>query len=842
MLRKGTQTHVLNLDGTWKLSRQGLKKRWLAQVPGTVHEDLIRSGAIPDPYPRLKELDVQWVGIATWIYKREFTMTPEILKEELCELVFDGLDTLAEVRLNGQFIGKADNMYRAWRFDVLKLLQPGRNTLEVTFLPALAEMERKADEYAANGRSLIVWGSAPWEPKISRGILRKMPCNFGWDWGPALTTSGIWQSVRIETWSTPRLQEVLVLQEHSRNLCGIKVQARLRGEVQTTGLLLHAELSLDGKKQILAESTLSGLEGTLSLKVKNPRLWWPNGMGAQPLYKLKVELRNIHGQVIDTWVKKIGLRTLRLVRNPDKRGESFHFEANGKPFFAKGANWIPADAIYSRVGLPQYELLLKASAAAHMNMIRIWGGGHYERDEFYDLCDELGLCVWQEFMFACVHIPLFDQKFIENFRQEAIEQVQRIRHHASLTLWCGNNEFEMGGVKDNDDLCMRWSEYKPLFDELNSQILGSHAPQCDYWPSSPHTPHGNRSDFNNPDCGDAHLWDVWHGGQPFEWYRTATHRFCSEFGFQAFPHPETVAAYANEDEKNLTTQVMEHHQRSKSGNSSILRYMLDWFRMPVGSDNVIWASQLLQGLAIQYAVENWRRRMPECMGALYWQLNDCWPVASWASIDYFGRWKALHYFARRFFDPLLLSAVENMETGTVEVHITNDRDIPVRGKVDWWLTDTDGKILKKGMLPAKIKAGSTGKVGVLDLRKELDHHGASRLLVWLKLTDAEGNTRRTLATFTKPKHLDLPQKPGLKARIDKDRTRKEWCIRLTVKKPALYAWVDLAGEKTPFSDNFIHLRPGEPVELRIRISGDLSRKAVERKLTVRSLVDLEVVP
>lgn len=825
--------HLLDLNGQWQLSQHGTKKHWPAKVPGTVHEDLLRAGAIPDPYPGFEELKVQWVGNETWIYSRVFTVRPELLKQEHVDLVFEGLDTLATVRLNGHVLGKTNNMFREWRFDARKQLKPGKNILEVTFAPPLPEIERKVKEYASRGRKVFVWGSSPLD-QIPRGVLRKMPCNFGWDWGPALATAGIWLPVRIEAWSTPRFQDVLVTQEHSKNFCEVQVTAHLRETAPAASLVLHAEISLDGKSLAQTETPFSGTGGKLSLGVKNPQLWWPNGMGKQPLYTLKVELRNPEGRVVDVWTKRMGLRTLRLVRKPDKRGETFYFEANGQAFFAKGANWIPADAIYSRVGKKEYEFQLKAAVSAHMNMIRVWGGGHYEREEFYDLCDELGICVWQEFMFACVHAPFFDSEFVKNFGQEAVEQVKRIRHHASLALWCGNNEFEQGGVGDSDTQ-MPWDEYKAVFDVLGAKVLRENAPQCDYWPSSPHTPYGDRTKFNNPDCGDAHLWDVWHFGQPFEWYRSATHRFCSEFGFQAFPHPKTVATYAQKGERNITTRVMEHHQRSASGNSSILRYMLDWFRLPVGAENVIWASQLLQGLAIQYAVENWRRRMPECMGTLYWQLNDCWPVASWASIDYFGRWKALHYFARRFFDPLLLSAVENAQDGTVEIHITNERNQPVRGAVEWTLTDTDGRVLRKGKLSAATSVQSTHRVGVLKFHKELQTHGASRLLVWLKLSAQGGEVRRALATFVKPKHLDLAEETGLKTQILAPRKKGELRIKLSVKKPALYAWVDLANTKNPFSDNFVHLRPGDPIEVSVQIPGS---RDLRKSLVVKNLMDL----
>ncbi|NLF29375.1 MAG: glycoside hydrolase family 2 protein, partial [Planctomycetes bacterium] len=626
-------------------------------------------------------------------------------------------------------------------------------------------------------------------------------------------------------------------QEHRPG--AVDLDVAVEAEVADPAAALAAEvvLTLDGTPVAEGRVGLWDGKGSVRLTVTNPRLWWPAGMGEQPLYQVEVCLLDAGGQALDCDTKRIGLRTLRLDRHADAWGESFQFVANGVPFFAKGGNWVPADQFPTRLTAERYRDLLASCAAANMNMIRVWGGGIYEPDVFYDLCDELGLCIWQDFMFACSAYPTNQPGFLDDVRAEAIDNVRRIRHHACIALWCGNNEVEQCNVSEEWKAhYMSWADYGRIFDDLLPSVVAELDPQRDYWPSSPHTPGSNRADVNDPTRGDAHLWAVWHRREPFEWYRTCEHRFNSEFGFQAFPEPRTVRGYTLPEDRNVTAPIMEHHQRSRSGNSLILHYMLDWFRLPGRFDDLLWLSQIQQGMAITYAVEHWRRSMPRGMGTLYWQINDTWPVASWSSVDYHGRWKALHHMARRFFAPVLLSAVEDPAAGTVEIHLTSDRLEPGRGQVAWTLTTVAGRRLDEGAFAADIPAGGNRCVHTLQLADRLGEHGPAGLLVWLKLTDGAGDVvSRNLAVFARPKQMNLPD-PGIAADVRED-APGAFRVRLTAEAPALWAWLELADADARLSDNFFHLAPDEPREILIEPAEPMTLEALRSRLRVRSLVD-----
>ncbi|UCC18037.1 MAG: glycoside hydrolase family 2 protein, partial [Dehalococcoidales bacterium] len=505
------------------------------------------------------------------------------------------------------------------------------------------------------------------------------------------------------------------------------------------------------------------------------------------------------------------------------------------PFFAKGANWIPADTFAPNLTAEDYTRLIKDAAEANMNMLRVWGGGIYEPDLFYDLCDEMGICVWQDFMFACAAYPSFDEEFMDNVHAEVEDNVRRLRHHPSIALWCGNNEIEQGWVGEGwEGRHMSWEDYSKLFDELIPGVTRELDPDRDYWPCSPHSPYGDRSDFNDIRWGDAHLWDVWHGKQPFEWYRTAMHRFSSEFGFQSFPEPGTVYGYTEPQDRNITSYVMEHHQRSGIGNTTIMTYMLDWFRIPSDFEMTLWTSQVLQGLAMKYAIEHWRRNMPRTMGTLYWQLNDCWPVASWSSIDYHHRWKALHYMAKRFFSPLLVSGVEDAEKGTVEIHVTSDLLEECEGEVSWDLSTVNGEIILRESKPLDIMPGKNIRAHTLNCSKEIKEYGIRNLMVWLNLKVNGEDVSSNFVSFIKPKHLDLVRPEiGLEIKSVDDKIR----VTLTSETPALWVWLEMEGIDARYSDNFFHLWQGHPVTVEIAPEEKISQDEIRKRLKVRSLVD-----
>lgn len=818
----------LPLNGRWEFQQANKTdtNEWLpATVPGCVHTDLLTNEQIPDPYYRDNEHQVMWVGETDWIYRRDFAVDPDLLQHQHILLRCEGLDTLATIWLNGAEVGRPNNQFRTWEFDVKSLLQPGRNQIEIRFDSALRYGQARLEE-----RYIHSWSTDT--HKLPGGnYVRKSQCNFGWDWGPKLVTCGIWRDIGLLAYNDARLSDVHILQDHTTP-GEVTLTCRISAERDTAvPLVAHCQISL--ADQVVGEKLVEIEDQTAeaSIRLANPQLWWPNGLGAQPLYTVTVTLRG--GEVqLDQWQRKIGLRTLRLVRQKDEWGESFHFACNGVPFFAKGANWIPADTFITAISDEKYTYLLQAAAEVHTNMLRVWGGGIYEQPIFYDLCDQLGICVWQDFMYSCATYPTYEEPFMENARLEAIENIKRLRHHASLALWCGNNELEQGLVMQEwSDSAMSWEDYGRLFDTLLPQLTAELDPETDYWPGSPHTPYENRYYWNDPRWGDAHIWDVWHGMKPFEFYYTCFHRFNSEFGFQSFPEPQVVRAFTEPADRNITSYIMEHHQRSPSGNSKIMHYLLDWFRLPTSFEMTLWLSQILQGMAMKYAVEHWRRTMPRGMGTLYWQLNDCWPVASWSSLDYHGRWKALHHMARRFFAPILLSAVPDWDTGQVELHITNDHLTHFTGQLHWEVTTAQGKQLADRQETVEIGPNCNNQLPSLDLQPLLAEYGNRNLLVWLSLSVERQIVSNNLALFVRPKHLSLaPPEITWQMVAAADGRYK---ISLTAKKPALWVWLEVEGPRIELSDNFFHLYPGETHTITLTSDTPIEESAV----TVHSLYD-----
>ncbi|MHC4985478.1 MAG: glycoside hydrolase family 2 protein [Planctomycetota bacterium] len=821
---------VLDLGGNqWTVTQKGSDETLSATVPGCIHTDLMAAGVIDDPFFRDNELKLMWVGETDWVYRRSFKVTKSLFAHDRVLLQCDGLDTLAKIEINGRAVGRTDNMFRSWEFDVASHLTVGVNELRITFASPVAEGIRrdKARRLEAVGDDTKLVGS---------NHLRKEQCNFGWDWGPMCATSGIWRPIRLVAFNTARLDDVETRQTHATNRVDLDV--RISADVvQRSSLTAVATLRL-GRKVIAKETVPLRIGcGRTSMTVRDPKLWWPNGMGEQHLYTLDVQLTDADGKQLDSKQQRIGLRTIRNIRKNDRWGQSFHFEVNDQPFFAKGGNWIPADQFANRVTPQRYADLLGSCADANMNMLRVWGGGIYEDDAFYDLCDELGLMIWQDFMYACAAYPTDEPAFFENAKAEAVENVQRLRHHPCIAFYCGNNEVEMCGlVKDDIPFRMTWAMYKPFFDKMLAGVVKTHHPGIDYIPSSQFSPTGDRRNSSNPACGDAHVWNVWHLKEPFEWYRTSLHRFCSEYGFQSFPEPRTLETFTVPEDRNLTSRVMEHHQRSGIGNSLVAHYMLSWFRMPVGFENTVWLSQIQQGLAIKYAVEHWRRHMPRCMGSLYWQINDTWPGPTWSSLDYFGRWKALHYMARAFYAPLLVTGLEDLDKKTVELHVSNTSAAAATGTIQWTLTTAAGRTVLDGRSPVRAKANGNTRVTTLNLRDAADTHGPGNLLLWLQLIVGRKVISRNLVHLVRPKHIEL-QDPKLKAAVRRGRREGAYAVTVSAAQPALWTWLELEGLDARFSDNFLPIRPGLPITIELTPHQETTLTEVRKRLKVRSLFD-----
>ncbi|MGC9450789.1 MAG: beta-mannosidase [Oceanipulchritudo sp.] len=812
-----SSTHPListDLGGSWQLRDSMSEHSLPATVPGCVHTDLLAAGKIPDPWYRDNEKDIHWVAHRDWIYEREFEVDAELLSRRHVLLRFEGLDTFCTVELNGSVVLEADNMHRTWEVGIKDKLRQGDNVLRLTFHSPLPYMKQRDSE-----RRLPGWNVFH-ESFYGKSYVRKMACAFGWDWGLMAPTAGIWRSVRLLGFDA-RIEGVKISQRRK----DAKIYLGLSADVFGKGEL-RFNLLFDGK--VVGKS--DGYPG--EIVVEKPRLWWPNGMGEQPLYELVTELVRADGTVLDTDRRRIGLRTCELVREKDAFGESFKFRVNGRDVFMKGGNWIPCDVFPSRISDATYRHLLDSCAQSNMNMIRVWGGGIYEDDRFYDLCDELGILVWQDFMFACSTYPSFDDNFMRSVEAEARDNVRRLRHRACLALWCGNNEIEQGLVRFDinewTDYAMPPKDYLALFDELLPKVVDEEDGVTPYWPSSGHTPGQGRHNCWDPTAGDAHSWSVWFGGQSIESQRTWVFRFMSEFGFQSYPELRTVESYTAPDERNLVNWVADYHQRSSNGNQVILKYALDWFREArcFGSSLVI--SQLIQAICVQYAAEHARRIQGRMDGLLYWQINDLWPGATWSSVDVYGRWKALQYFARRFFAPVLVSLLENHKDGTVAIHVSNHRAEACAVTVKWWVTDCAGKILRKGSTPATVASQCNREVAAIDCQDLREAGGTARLpleirgneaipmaadrdiLVWAIAEENGVELSRNLAFFAKPKYWKL-EVPEIEAEVSEE--DGHFVVELRPGKCAPWTRLSLPDGDARFSDNYLHLAPHLPARV-----------------------------
>jgi beta-mannosidase len=817
----------MEINSGWQFREVGKADWHDASVPGCVHTDLLANKLIDDPFYRDNEKKQQWIDKKDWEYRTTFKVTQQTLARENVELVFEGLDTYAQVYLNDELLLKADNMFRTWRVDAKQILKTGDNSLRVVFrspvneiLPVMAKLNYQLPAPNDQGEK-----TSP--------FTRKAPYHYGWDWGPRFVTSGIWRPVSLHAWDQARVNDLQILvKKISADVAELTANVEIEASAAGTATVLLDNLS---DKVIAGKQTVNLNKGTNHIAfdfiVRRPQLWWPNGLGAQPLYSFRARSL-VNGRVTDEKSTRTGLRTLELRQQRDEAGQSFMFVINGIPVFAKGGNWIPPDSFPSRITKEKYRFLIKSVRDSNMNMLRVWGGGIYEADEFYELCDEMGILVWQDFMFACSMYPA-TQDFLDSVRAEATDNVKRLRNHPSIVLWAGNNEIEAGwmnwGWRQNLPASL-WDDYKKIFLGVLQEVTARFDPSRVYWPSSPHG--GLDDDPDSLRSGDVHFWRVWHFAEPFTDYEKQTPRFMSEYGFQSFPNIETVKAYTIESDRDIESPIMLAHQRHPRGNQLVREYMLRDYAQPKDFESFLYVSQVLQAEGIRIGAEHLRRIMPHNMGSLYWQINDCWPVASWSSIDYFGRWKALQYYARRFYSDLLVSP--SVQKGYLKLFIVSDRPKAVPAKLRVTLMNFEGATLKSFVEDVNVAPLTSRSYFDLRVEELLGGTDGKNAVVYCELL-VNGKVVSSHDYFFAPfKELTF-SKPTIISEVT--RIRGGFSVKLTTDRFAKAVYLSVAEHDGLFSDNFFNLAPGREMTVEFRSREPISVEQLKERLQIRSVFD-----
>lgn len=785
---------IKKLHEGWTMVSSYLHEAIPASVPGSVYENLLKAGQMEDPFYRDNEDKALKIMEEDFEYHLTFN-AEEFLSMDKVLLRCEGLDTLAEIALNNSKF-TADNMHRIWEYDITSCLKHEDNKLKIKFKSPTKYIEDRYQEKPIPGSKEAMKGLP---------YIRKAHCMFGWDWGPRLPDAGIWRDIMLCGIQTARLKSVYITQFHEKNKVKLNLELFIEhfNKDQEQNQLEYKVFLTDP-----SGSTSEHLHSPKSISIDNPELWWPNGYGKQPLYQVDVRLYS-NGTEIDRWKRRVGLRTATMHIEKDQYGESFYHEINGIQIFAMGADYIPEDNLLGRVTKERTRNLLEQCVNANFNTIRVWGGGYYPDDFFFDACDELGLLVWQDFMFACAAYDLTEE-FEENITKEFVDNIIRIRHHACLGLWCGNNEMELFIRNTATYTDRHRSDYIKMYEYILPKVLKEYDPNTFYWPASPSSG-GCMDNPNDENRGDAHYWTVWHDNAPFTDYRKHYFRYLSEFGFQSFPSLKTVETYTLPEDRNIFSYIMEKHQRNNAANGKIMNYMSQYFLYPTDFSTILYASQLLQAEAIRYGVEHFRRHRGRCMGTIYWQLNDIWPVASWSSIDYYGRWKALHYYAKRFFTPILLSCQEegrlSQDTDvnaqpfilkkSVRFNVANETGITQNLLIRWCVRDNRAQIIRQETMPLRVMAYSTMWLDEI----ELPELNISKEYVSYELIQQEEVISSGTVLFTAPKHFDFIR-PSLEYQVEGD--------TIVVSAKGFAKNVEILNEKEDLllSDNYFDMNGG----------------------------------
>lgn len=816
------KTAVKNLHEGWKFRQARLTNWYPATVPGVVHTDLLQNKIIEDPFFRLNERGLQWIDKEDWVYETCFTLAADMMRKENMELVFEGLDTYADVYLNDECILKADNMFRRWSIPVRQYIREENNILKVYFHSPVKIDVPKWDalpyQYPASNDQSENGGL--FNKKISI-FARKAGYHYGWDWGPRLVTSGIWRPVYIRAWSDLRINDVFIEQkEVGAGRAVIAGHVELDADKDMDGVLVTITDKATGR--VLGEWQADLKRGTNRVTVDfvlhKPKLWWSNGLGEPFLYRFRTDII-AGGELLDSKTERVGIRSLKVVHQPDKDGHTFYIELNGRPVFAKGANYIPSDNFLPRVTPENYKRTILDAAGVNMNMLRVWGGGIYENDVFYDLCDEHGIMIWQDFMFACSMYPA-EGALLDNIHQEAVDNVKRLRNHACIALWCGNNECQDAWLgwgwkceieRQNKEYADKiWAQYRQQYHVTLPGVVREYAPGTFYWPSSPFAFEGEMSGTTD---GDRHYWSVWHGKAPISDYDSEKSRFFSEYGFQSFPEFDSVKRYAPYPEDwDIRSEVMMSHQRGGDhANGLIETYLLNEYKKPRDFRAFLYMNHVLQGDAIKTAIESHRRQMPYNMGTLFWQHNDCWPVASWASRDYYGRWKAQHYYVRKAYDDILISSV--VEGDDLKVYAVSDRLENTSGRLQLQVCQFDGTVVHHWGKSVGISGNDSRVCFSAPLAKLLE--GANRGTVYVRVdyTDKSGRVYHNNYCLGKQKDMDYP-KVDLQTEVRSIEGGYE--VTVSADKFARAVCLSVADNESVYSDNYFDVQPKSSVQVQVR--------------------------
>lgn len=811
--------NTLSLNGAWQFRENG-GGEWLnATVPGCNYQDLLALNKIPDPFAGENEKDTYWVGESDWEYRRTFTVDETFLNSDNVLLHCEMLDTLCDVFINDKFIGKGENAFISYEFSAKEALKAGENEIRIVFYSPVQFVRRACKE-----------DNIPGNPQSIRGMthIRKAQCHFGWDWGPKIPISGITRDISIMAYNKGRLGDIRITQKHENNevAVGVKVKAQSFGD---KGLNIACKL-LSPNGEIIGESAEAGENAEFNFNINNPELWWTYELSQkeeQPLYTVITELHS-NDEILEENKKKIGLRTVELDRSEDEWGSNFRFILNGVPIFGKGGDYIPPDSLITRFSEEDKLRLLRQCLNANMNMIRVWGGGYYESDEFYENCDKLGLLIWQDFMFACAPYPFYDEKFYNNVKIEIAQNVARLRHHASLALWCGNNEIEA--------MSAGWAAYRKLvkwtkiffYDRLPGLVIAEDG-DTPFINGSP-CGTGYMKNLENPNHGDGHHWQVWHGLQPLTFYRKLKTRFCSEFGLESMPSQFAVDYFAKPEEQALTSKVFLAHQKSPSGNQKMLFYIASRYRLPNEFKDTLYLSQMIQSEGVRDAVEHWRRNKGRCNGALYWQLNDCWPVNSWAGIDYFGRFKALHYSARHFNEPLAVSVEDSSET--FKLFLINDLREEADAVLRFKVVDFFGRVIREEERSVTLKPLTSECAEALSVSELLSGTAKDKAFFVAELVSGGEVISRRTCLFDKEKNMELPeQNVRTNVKIDGN------VGYITVKSSAFVKnlFIDSPYFRDNCSDNFFDLLPNEETEITAELRENISEEDLLESLRLQSV-------